>query len=142
MPDLALRDCHRDGGGGFDEAPHQGRHRRPVRPATVLAGVLLALGVPAGLPAQTVTLQASADTTIKLGSPNQSFSAQKTLVLKEGGSRVLVNFDPAAIAAAVGSGSLASAQLQLYIGTNAANWGPTGRTVDAYRVDAAWVERA
>jgi len=141
MRDLALRGFHRDGG-GLDEAPHQAR-QRPVRPATVLGGALLvALGVPAGLPAQTVTLQASADTTIKLGSPNQSFGAQKTLVLKEGGSRVLVNFDPAAIAAAVGSGSLASAQLQLYIGTNAANWGPTGRTVDAYRVDAAWVERA
>jgi hypothetical protein len=87
-------------------------------------------------------LEAAADTTIKQGSPDQNFGAQKTLLLKEGGSRVLVRFDPGAITAAVGSGSLASAQLQLYISTNAANWGPTGRTVDAYRLDSAWVEGA
>jgi hypothetical protein len=55
---------------------------------------------------------------------------------------VLVRFDPAAIRAAVGGGSLAAARLQLYVGTNAGNWGSTGRTVDAYRVDAAWVEGA
>jgi hypothetical protein len=42
----------------------------------------------------------------------------------------------------VGGGSLASAQLQLYIGSNPGNWGPTGRTVDLYRLDAGWVERA
>jgi hypothetical protein len=115
---------------------------RPRRPAAALTGLLLMVATSAHLAGQTVTLEAVADTTLKRGSPNQGFGAQRTLVLKEGGTRVLVRFDPAAITAAVGGGSLASAQLELYIGTNAANWGPTGRTVDAYRVDAAWSESA
>ncbi|HLX07841.1 MAG TPA: DNRLRE domain-containing protein, partial [Thermoanaerobaculia bacterium] len=100
------------------------------------------LGASVCLSGQTVTLGAIADTTIKRGSPDQAFGGQQTLVLRQGGSRVLVRFDPAAITAAVGGGSLASAQLELYIGTNAGNWGPTGRTVDVYRVDAGWVESA
>jgi hypothetical protein len=128
------------GAGGPPRPAYQWRSRRPV--AALFLGQLMLLTATARLSGQTVTLQAAADTTIKQGSPNQNFGAQKTLVLKEGGSRVLVRFDPAAITAAVGGGSLASAQLQLYIGTNAANWGTTGRTVDAYRVDAAWVESA
>jgi hypothetical protein len=115
---------------------------RPRRPAAALTGLLLMVATAAHLAGQAVTLEAVADTTLKRGSPNQSFGAQRTLVLKEGGTRALVRFDPAAITAAVGGGSLASAQLELYIGTNAANWGPTGRTVDAYRVDAAWSESA
>ena len=92
-----------------------------------------------GLAGQTVTLEATADATIREDSPNRSSGATATLVLKEG-SRVLVRFDPSAIAAAVGGGSLASAQLQLYVGSNPGNWGPTGRTVDLYRLDASWVE--
>ena len=118
------------------------RHSRQWAAAPVLGLLVVLGGGAARLSGQTVTLQATADTVIKQDSPNRNFGAQKTLVLKESGNRVLVRFDPAAIAAAVGGGSLASAQLQLYIGANAANWGPTGRTVDAYRVDAAWVERA
>src|ERR1700720_156437 len=110
--------------------------------AALVLGLSAVLGGSQELAAQTLTLQATADAAIKHGSPSQNFGAQKTLVLKEGGGRVLVRFDPAASAAAVGGASLASAQLQLYIGANAANWGPTGRTVDAYRVDADWVERA
>lgn len=143
-----LRHLHREDGmsiadrgpDGVLRLPHQRRSRRFV--GALVPGLLLMLGGTARLFAQTVTLQAIADTVIKQDSPNRNFGAQKTLPLKEGGNRVLVRFDLAAITAAVGGGSLASAQLQLYIGTNAANWGPTGRTVDAYRVDAAWVERA
>jgi Glucodextranase, domain B len=117
----------------------------PRRVATDLAlavVVLAALGGSAPVSAQTVTLPAVASTTLKKASPNQSFGGQTTLVVRPGGSRVLVRFDPAAIAAAVGGGSLASAELQLYIGTNGANWGPTGRTLDLYRIDAAWTEAA
>jgi hypothetical protein len=127
--------------GRGSEGSYRPRLRRSRRPATALMGLLL-LGASARLLGQTVTVGAIADTTIKQGSPNQSFGAQQTLVLREGGSRVLVRFDLAAIRSAVGSGSLATAQLQLYIGTNAGNWGSTGRTVDAYRIDAAWVESA
>ncbi len=115
--------------------------RQSGRMAVALAvGLLAAVAGSARLCGQTVTLQAIADSTIKQESPNQSFGAQATLVVKEGGSRVLVRFDPAAIGAAVGGGSLASAQLRLYIGTNGGNWGTTGRTVDVYRADASWTE--
>ncbi len=113
----------------------------PFAPGLVLAPLLL-LAASAPLAAQLVTLQASADTTIKRTSPDQNVGTQKTLALREGGHRVLVRFDPAAIAAAVASGSLASAQLRLYVGQNPSSWGPTGRTVDVYRLDAAWVETA
>jgi hypothetical protein len=114
----------------------------PVRLFTLALASVLLLGAAASLSAQLVTLQAAADTTLQRANPDQNFGAQKSLVLKEGGNRVLVRFDLAAITAAVGGGSLASAQLRLYIGENAANWGPTGRTVDIYRLDAAWVETA
>jgi hypothetical protein len=103
-------------------------------------GLALVVGLAARLPAQTVTLQDVADTGIKQDSPNKNFGAQASLTLNQGAGRVLVRFDTAAISAAVGSGSLASAQLQLYIGSNAANWGATGRTVDVYRVVTAWTE--
>ncbi len=120
--------------------PYLRRWRRWA--AALVLGLLAALVGSPQLSGQTVTLQDTADATIKQAIPNQSFGAQKTLVLKEGGSRVLVRFDLAAIAAAVGGGSLASAQLQLYVGTNGANWGATGRSVDVYRLDAAWAEAA
>lgn len=92
------------------------------------------------LTAQTVTLQASADTTLDQRSPNKSFGREATLTLKEGGSRAVIRFDPSAITAAVGAGSLASAELQVYVGTNVGNWGTTGRTVDLYRLATAWTE--
>ena len=100
----------------------------------ILAACTVAALATTTLAAQTVTLQASADTTLKQGSPNQSFGGNPTLIVKEGGSRVLIRFDPAAITAAVGGGSLASAQLQMYVGANAGNWGTTGRTVDVYQL--------
>ncbi len=120
-----------------------GRGRR-AGPRRACAGVSLAfvalLAGSAQVSAQTVTVPAAADATIEKGSPNKNLGAQATLVLKEGGSRVLVRFDAAAITAAVGGGSLATAALQVYIGSNAANWGATGRTVDVYRLDAGWTE--
>jgi hypothetical protein len=106
----------------------------------VFAACSLAALATTALAAQTVTLQASADTTLKQGSPNKSFGGETTLTIKEGGSRVLLRFDGAAIAAAVGGGSLASAALQVYVGANAANWGATGRTVDIYQLTTAWTE--
>lgn len=122
-------------------------HRRCARfgrscPGSPLCLVALAwaLVVPCRALAQTVTLPAVADTTISEANPNKNYGSQATLVLKQGGNRVLVRFDPAAIATAVGSGSLATATLRLYIGGNSGNWGTAGRTVDVYRVDAAWTE--
>jgi hypothetical protein len=126
---------------GGSAAAARGRRGGPRR---ACAGVSLALAAllagSAQVSAQTVTVPAAADATIEKGSPNKNLGAEATLVLKEGGSRVLVRFDAAAITAAVGSGSLATATLQVYIGSNAANWGATGRTVDVYRLDAGWTE--
>jgi hypothetical protein len=51
-----------------------------------------------------------------------------------------VRFEPAAITAAVGSGSLVSARLELYIAANAGNWGASGGTVDAHALAAPWTE--
>jgi hypothetical protein len=51
-----------------------------------------------------------------------------------------VGFDPSAITAAVGSGSLVSARLELFIASNAGNWGSEGRTVDAHRLTLPWTE--
>jgi hypothetical protein len=119
-------------------------HRRPLQDLRFLVGcaAACALGfvVSAPLGAQTVTLQTSADTTLKQDSPNKSSGSVATLTLKEGGSRVLIHFDSAAIIAAVGSASFASAQLQVYVGANAQNWGATGRTVDIYQLATSWAE--
>ncbi len=106
----------------------------------VVAACSLAALATTTLAAQTVTLQASADTTLKQGSPNKSFGGEASLTIKEGGSRVLLQFDGGAIAAAVAGGSLASAELQVYMGANAGNWGATGRTVDIYQLTTAWTE--
>jgi hypothetical protein len=119
----------------------RGRRGEPRRGwAAVSLGLVALLAGGAQASAQVVTVPAAADATIEKGSPDKSFGAQATLVLKESGSRVLVRFDAAAITAAVGGGSLATATLQVYIGSNAANWGATGRTVDVYRLDAGWTE--
>jgi hypothetical protein len=102
--------------------------------AWVLAG-------PAPLGAQTLTLQAAADTFLKSGSPNQNQGSEAILrVQSSGNNRALVKFDPAEILAAVGTGSLASARLELFIASNANNWGATGRTVDLHRVAETWSE--
>jgi PKD repeat protein len=122
-------------------AAGRGRRGGPRRGwAGVWLGLVVLLAGAAQAVAQVVTVPAAADATIEKGSPNKSFGTQATLVLKENGSRVLVRFDVAAITAAVGGGSLATATLQVYIGSNAANWGATGRTVDVYRLDAGWTE--
>jgi Glucodextranase, domain B/Carboxypeptidase regulatory-like domain len=106
----------------------------------IVGALALLMSAAASLAGQTVTLTPIADTFMKEDSANRNFGTDASLVLQENGSRVLVQFDTSAIVAAVGSGSLASAQLQVYIGSNAANWGPTGRSVDIYRLDAAWTE--
>jgi hypothetical protein len=126
---------------GGSAAAGRGRRGGPRRGCAGVSLALVALlAGSAQVSAQTVTVPAAADATIEKGSPNKNLGAQTTLGLKEGGSRVLVRFDAAAITAAVGGGSLATATLQVYIGSNAANWGATGRTVDVYRLDAGWTE--
>ncbi|MEP7012840.1 MAG: DNRLRE domain-containing protein [Acidobacteriota bacterium] len=90
--------------------------------------------------AQTVSFPATADTYLRQGSANQN-NGQDTLlhVQQSGHNRVLVAMDSAAIAAAVGSGSLASATLELYV-SNSSGWGTAGRTVDLHRMTTTWTE--
>ena len=107
---------------------------------TSTACLLLWIGLVARGEAQTSTLPAVADTYLRVGSPNQNQGQEAVLRVQQSGSnRTLVRMDQAAIAAAVGSGSLASATLELYV-TGSGSWGSTGRTVDLHRVTAAWTE--
>lgn len=87
------------------------------------------------------TLAPIADTYLRSGSPNQNQGSDTILrVQQSGNNRALIRFGQAEIVAAVGNGRLASATLELYIQTNANNWGSTGRTVDAHRLTADWTE--
>lgn len=96
---------------------------------------------PPPLWSQTVSLTAASDTYLKSGSPNQNQGQEGILRLQSSGTnRTLVRFEEAAILSAVGAGSLASAQLELFIAFNANNWGAGGRTVDVHRVTEAWTE--
>ncbi len=102
---------------------------------------ILALILPGAAGAQTATVPVAADTYLRSGSANQNQGQEILLRLQSSGrNRALLRFDQAAIAAAVGSGSLVSAHLELVIAGNGDNWGPDGRTVDAHRLSAAWTE--
>lgn len=121
------------------------RLRGAAGPATLgslLCGAVLLLTVGAAtVGAQTIAIPASGDTYLKSGSPNQNQGSEGVLrVQSSGHNRALVKFDPSAIAAAVGSGSLVSARLELSIASNPGNWGAEGRTVDAHRLTVAWTE--
>lgn len=100
------------------------------------AGVLLA----SGLCAQTTAISPAADTYLRQSLPNQNQGQETALHVQQlGRNRTLVRMDQAAIAAAVGSGSLASATLELYA-TSSGSWGPAGRTVDLHRLSVGWTE--
>jgi RHS repeat-associated protein len=120
--------------------------RRGPSPSAATLRLLVVLGV-ALLPparaawAQATTLYATADTYLKSGAANQNVGSETVLrVQSSGNNRALVRFDHAAIAAAVGSGSIVSATLELYVASNGNNWGSTGRTVDVHRLSANWTE--
>ncbi len=100
---------------------------------------VLCLGLAAGSEAQTVTLQAVADSSLKQSPANKNRGSDLTLELA-GDGRVLVRFDQTAIAAAVGSGRLVSASLELFVHATSGSWGPDGRPIEAHLVTAAWTE--
>jgi hypothetical protein len=104
-----------------------------------LVGCLLfCFGLAARGQAQTFTLPATADAFLRQGSANQNHGSDATLQLS-GDGHVLLRFDQAAIAAAVGSGRLVSASLELFV-HSASNWGADGRPVEAHRLTADWTE--
>jgi hypothetical protein len=91
-------------------------------------------------PASTMVTPA-ADTYLRAGNPNQNQGTESVLrVRPDGDNRSLIQFDQAAVAALVGSGTVTAARLELTIVENFDNWGPSGRTVDVHRLTQAWTE--
>jgi hypothetical protein len=104
----------------------------------LLAGLALLVGSAAGA-TEAVTLLPSADTYLRSGAPDTNEGGASFLrVRASGDNRALVRFDQAALVAAVGSGTLVSASLELGISGNGNNWGSTGRTVSVYRLTSDW----
>jgi hypothetical protein len=62
-------------------------------------------------------------------------------VQSSGTNRVLVQFDRQAMLATVGSGTLQTAKLRLYVMSNANNWGSSGRAVNVHRMTQTWTEQ-
>jgi hypothetical protein len=87
------------------------------------------------------TLMVAADTYLRAGNPNQNQGSELVLrVRPDGNNRSLFRFDQAALTAAVGSGTVTAARLELTIVENFDNWGPSGRPVDLHRLTQAWTE--
>jgi len=90
---------------------------------------------------QEAALLPEADTYLRQGAPNQNQGSDPILRLQaSGNNRALLRFDRAAIAAAVGAGTLEGARLEFMIAFNADNWGSAGRTIDLHRLTQAWTE--
>jgi len=107
---------------------------------------LLLFGLPPFIPAASAasgeirTLLPSQDTTITRLQPNRNHGEEPVLKIRAlFRKRALVQFDQAAIAAAVGSGTLRSAKLRLTI-LESHHWGPEGREVTVHRMTQAWTE--
>ncbi len=89
----------------------------------------------------TTVLPAVADTTIRQQQANQNRAIdEQTHLGWAQGSRALVRFDPAVIAATVGTGTLVSAHLELDVVATGESWPAASQNVEAHRVTAAWTE--
>src|SRR5258706_3808008 len=89
----------------------------------------------------TVTLISAADATLKQGTPNTNQGAETVLRIQQsGGGRALVRFDQPALQQAIGTSSIRSAKLRLYIAANGNNWGTDGHEVNVHRLTQAWTE--
>jgi hypothetical protein len=104
-------------------------------------GVIVDPSAPAVLATSTETLDASADTYLRSGSPNVNEGASPFLQLRASGdNRALIGFDQTALQSLIGDGELVSAHLELDITENGDNWGADGRTIDAHRLTVGWAE--
>jgi hypothetical protein len=87
----------------------------------------------------TTSLPAVADTTLRQQQANQNRGGDEQVRLGWAqASRALVRFDPGAIAAAVGDGTLLSAHLELEVEETGESWPGGSQNVGAHRVTAAW----
>ena len=115
--------------------------RAKVHLAPRLAPLFVLLVSATAARAQPATLEASADTYLRSGSANQNQGTETLLRIQQSGNnRALLQFDSSQITAAVGSGTLVSATLELYIEHNGNNWGASGQTVSVHRLAASWSE--
>lgn len=92
--------------------------------------------------AAVTTLYSSGDSYITGDSHNnENNGSSPNLRLKHppGFSHILVRFSQSGISSAVGSGTLVSAKLRMYIETNFNNWG-SGTNVDVHRITQDWTE--
>lgn len=88
------------------------------------------------------TLEPVADAHIKSFAPNNNYGAADSLVIRAfsaSNSRfsAYINFNVAAIEAALGTGQLDSAKLELYL-WDSGSWPSGGGYIDAYRIPNSW----
>jgi len=89
----------------------------------------------------TATLEASGDTYLRSGAPNQNAGGDTRLSLQSvGRHRTLLFFNPSSITTAVGSGTLVAARVELALDTTPSNWGPSGRNIAIHRLKQASAE--
>jgi len=88
----------------------------------------------------TTLLEATGDTFVRAGLPNQNEGGNQTLSVQIGSQhRSILYFDAAAIRAAAANRLLVSAQVELTIATTTANWGP-GRPIAIHAMRQASTE--
>lgn len=88
-----------------------------------------------------VELTPVGDTYLKNGSPNQNQGDEAILRVRQSGkNRILLQFDEAAIEAAVGSEPVYAARIDFTIVQNGGQWGSAGRSVGVHRMTSAWTE--
>ena len=99
-------------------------------------------GVAFAAVATTDTAFASMDTYVHEGKPDENFGDLHRLRLrKRGRNRALVLFDQAAILAAVGTGTIVSATVELTIRSDKNDdWPLSGGTIDVHRMNQSWTE--
>jgi RHS repeat-associated protein len=89
----------------------------------------------------TTTLEAAGDTYLQSGSPNQNVGGDTGLSLQSSGRhRTLLFFNKPNIIAAVGTGTLISARIELKLSTTGTNWGSSGRPISIHRLKQASAE--
>jgi hypothetical protein len=86
-------------------------------------------------------LTPSADAELKLSPANSNFGSNTTIVIQAGSPRrrMVVRFDSAQIASAIGIDSLASATLEVTITSNGGGWA-SGSLLGLYTLNSSWTE--
>jgi YD repeat-containing protein len=102
---------------------------RADKPAANTANSAVALGTQRAALVSNTVLQVVGDTFIRAGLPNENEGGADVLSVQNSTRhRTLLFFDTPAISAAVGSGTLISARIDLFVDSNGGGWGP-GRPI-------------